>query len=83
MKYCVTLTAHGNIDHGQDPYSLILPAAEAYGESIEECQEIVRYYIDEHDLGGGNWTGGEVRDADTGEVVGRISYNGRFWPKTK
>ena len=35
-------------------------------------------YIERNGLGGGNWTGGEVRDG--GEEIGRVSYNGRVWP---
>jgi hypothetical protein len=40
--------------------------------------DLVRHYIDANSLGGGNWTGGTVREGR--KVVGRISYNGRFWP---
>jgi len=36
-------------------------------------------YINFNDLGGGNWAGGEVRDAETKQVVAKISYNGRIW----
>ena len=36
-----------------------------------------REFIDEHDLGGGNWSGGEVYEEGT--LVARVSYNGRVW----
>lgn len=45
--------------------------------SIEEASDVCCNFIDENDLGGGNWSGGNVfRD---GEMVARISYNGRIW----
>ena len=80
--YTVKLSGHGNIDHDENPYlnivnNEIIEAAVAEANSIEECQSIVRNYIEENGLGGGNWTGGEV--FKNGEKVGRISYNGRFW----
>ena len=80
MKYKVILSAHGNIDHGENPYKPLFPEKEVQADSIEECQKIVRNFIDETDIGGGNWTGGKVYDLRTGEKVGYISYNGRFWP---
>lgn len=78
MKYSVTLSAHGNPDHYESPYEEVAAGGVAHAESIEECQQIVREYIDKHALGGGNWTGGDVYLH--GEVIGRISYNGRYWP---
>lgn len=78
MTYSVILSAHGNPDHYQSPYERVAPVSAAHCESIEECQAAVAAYIEKYDLGGGNWTGGDVYRY--GEVVGRISYNGRFWP---
>ena len=51
-----------------------------YAASIDECQDSVRKYIEEYDVGAGNWIGGQVYDG-VGEYIGKISYNGRFWPK--
>ncbi len=45
---------------------------------LDEASRVCRAYIVEHDLGSGNWTGGEVR-SDLNEVVARISFNGRVW----
>jgi hypothetical protein len=78
MKYSVILSAHGNPDHYESPYEKVAPSAVKHCKSIEECQAAVREYIDKHGLGGGNFTGGDVYQY--GEVVGRISYNGRYWP---
>lgn len=49
----------------------------AYVGSIEEAQSVVREFIDRHDLGGGNWTGGKV--FKDGKNIGYIAYNGRFF----
>ena len=48
--------------------------------SLEDASALCRAFIAEHDLGGGNWSGGLVRDTATGVVVARVSYNGRVWP---
>ena len=34
-------------------------------------------YIEQYDLGGGNWSGGQMFEA--GRQVARVSYNGRVW----
>ncbi len=79
MKFQVTLRASGNPDHGQFIDSGVLaPTQIRSGGSIDECQKAVRAYIEEYNLGAGNWVGGEVRTG--GRILGRISYNGRFWP---
>jgi hypothetical protein len=82
--YIVTLTAHGNIDHDENPYKNIVNGIEIEGKmvkmnTIEECQKAVRNYIMENDLGSGNWTGGKVYK--DGKQIGYISYNGRYWEK--
>ena len=82
--YSVTLSACGNPDHKENPYSNIVNgiAVEkdiAVADSIEECQRLVRNYIEDNCLGAGNWTGGRV--FENGVRVGYISYNGRYWKK--
>jgi hypothetical protein len=82
MKLNVQLSNVGNPDHRQDS-SRALPGTTTGWkavDSVEAAQAAVRAYISENDLGGGNWTGGDVKDVETGEVIGSISYNGRFWP---
>ena len=49
-------------------------------DDIEDASYVCRRYIDRNELGGGNWTGGDV--FNNGEYIGRISYNGRFWQST-
>ena len=82
--YSVTLSACGNPDHKEKPYSNVVNgiAVEkdiAVADSIEECQRLVRNYIENNCLGAGNWTGGRV--FENGVRVGYISYNGRYWEK--
>jgi len=80
-KYTVKMSNAGNRDHGQNSARPLLGTAIGIfqGENIQDCQKACTDYIDKYDLGGGNWDGGEVYF--NGEYVGRISYNGRFWPK--
>jgi len=77
----VFLVAVGNPDFGQDPtrppYGVT--SKEICVQTLEEASITCRQYIVENDLGGGNWPGAKVHDADTGALVGRISYNGRVW----
>ena len=80
MKYSVVLKSCGNPDRRQNPHETLSPTEVYWANSIEECQDAVLDYIEEWDLGGGNWAGGNVYD-DNGEYVGNISYNGRFWDK--
>lgn len=76
-KYTVKLSSCGNPDHGQ--YAPVSPREVKECDTIEECQTAVREYIVKYDLGGGNWSGGLVYQGR--KKVGRISYNGRFWPE--
>lgn len=82
MNYSVLLESCGNIDHSQNPNKALdgVPTQRVVASSIEECQSLVKEYIDKYNLGGGNWAGGEVRDM-LGNVIGQISYNGRYWTK--
>jgi hypothetical protein len=82
MEYSVLLTSCGNPDKGQNPYEALwgVPTKRVYADSIEELQNVVREYIEEYDIGGGNWNGGDVYDR-SGTVIGNISYNGRYWQK--
>jgi hypothetical protein len=76
----VTLSAAPNLDFPMGSYEREIEVA-AYRvqvATIEDAGKEVRAFIAEFDLGGGNWTGGDVMDA-SGKVVARIEYNGRVW----
>lgn len=77
--YKVILSAHGNPYRYQDPNMEVAKRKVASAESVEECQRIVRDYIDDNVLGEGNWTGGDVFLDD--ERIGCIAYNGTFFRK--
>jgi hypothetical protein len=49
----------------------------ALANSLKQAQTYALRYIERNTLGGGNWSGGELRL--DGHVIGRISYNGRAW----
>ena len=45
--------------------------------SLKQASEVCSKFIEDHDLGGGNFTGGEVREGE--KIIARVSYNGRVW----
>lgn len=78
--FVVALSSCGNPDYNQNP-DMALPGVEATYvpvNSLGEASSMARQYIAEHDLGGGNWSGGAVKNKQ-GKVVARVSYNGRVW----
>jgi len=79
--YSVRLESCGNPDHGQDPDQPVLgvPPCDSECSTIEQASEVCLSYIEEFNLGGGNWAGGQVVDED-GCDAGYVSYNGRFFP---
>jgi hypothetical protein len=48
-----------------------------------EASRLCRRYIATHELGGGNWTGGEIRQAGRRKIIAYVSYNGRVWGAPK
>ena len=79
MSYTVKLNTCGNIDYGQNPYEPMygVPSYTFKCQTIEECVQEVRRYIELFNIGSGNWTGGQVYD-ENDNLIGRIHYNGRF-----
>ncbi len=79
----VTLSAEPNPDFSTSSHngSILIKPIFVEVDDIAAAQAAVREFIEENDLGGGNWTGdaGKVREAIAGKYLGRISYNGRFW----
>lgn len=80
-KYEVLLMAHGNPDHGENPNEFVAPLMKVKCGTIEGCKEVVRHYIDTFELGGANFTGGQVFWND--KEVGFVAYNGRFFENKK
>jgi hypothetical protein len=80
----VLLNSCGNIDFGQNPYESLsgVPSEWKYVCSLEEASIACRKYIEQYDLGGGNWYGGyifESLDFANSKQLAYISYNGRIW----
>lgn len=80
--YEVHLANVGNPDRGQDPTQPVYGTESGIWKpvgSLREASQACRNYIEDNELGGGNWSGGKVRRVSDGEVVAEISYNGRAW----
>lgn len=78
--YVVMLSSAGNIDFDQDPHKSLpgVPRRMIRVASLRNASAVCRLYIDHYELGGGNWTGGQVLDRSRAQVA-QISYNGRAW----
>lgn len=80
-KFQVKLSNVGNPDFRQDSRRPLPETTCGWVKvgTFAEASALCRLYISFYDLGGGNWNGGEVTDAASGLVLGRVSYNGRVW----
>lgn len=77
----VRLESRGNPDFGQNPDEPVWGAVDQTVEvsSLKEASAVCLKYCDDNDLGGGNWTGGQI--TEDGKAIGYVSYNGRVWDK--
>jgi len=73
--FTIRLCSTGNPDHGQ--YAPVSNPEVASAETLEALKAKVEAYIEEWDLGGGNWTEPPVKE--NGKTIGYFSYNLRFW----
>lgn len=46
--------------------------------SFKKASEVCRNFIENFELGSGNWTGGQIGNSQ-GEIIAHVSYNGRVW----
>lgn len=75
-KYEVFLSSVGNPDRGQDsPQS---PSRRLSVKSLEDASVACRNYIEEWNLGNGNWGGGAGRVYLDNSLVATISFNGKI-----
>ena len=81
--YEVELSAESNPDFEKSSHegSVNIKSHKVKAKSIENARDVVMSFIMENDLGGGNWSGGNVYK--NGEKIGHVSYNGRYWDDTK
>lgn len=75
----VALSSGGNPDHFQVPFESLpgVPKSARLVNSIAEASRLCSQYIEKHELGAGNWTGGDIFEGSA--LVARVSYNGRVW----
>jgi len=73
----VKLSSCGNPDYYQDQNEAMSPGRQYGIKTLKQASEICKFYIIEFDLGGGNWTGGQV--LLKGKQIAEVSYNGRVW----
>ena len=79
----VTLKLHlescGNPAYWQDPERRLMGVTGSFVvvDTLEEAREKCRAFIDDNELGSGNWAGGLVFAND--HPVAYVSYNGRLW----
>lgn len=69
----VKLSSAGNPDFDQNPNEALSPLKFVQVSSFEQASKACRDYISEYNLGGGNWTGGQIEQSH------KVSYNGRVW----
>jgi len=76
-RYQVRLSARGNPDMNQDPDRSLpgVPDLELVASTLAQARDFCLAYIAEHNLGAGNWAGGQV--STDGVQLARIRYNGR------
>lgn len=77
----VTLKSVGNPDFGENPNESVWGCEdnkEVTVNSFKEASKVCSKFIEENDLGSGNWAGGQIKD-DSGKVIAFVSYNGRVW----
>ena len=77
MKFTVKLSACGNPDFRQGRYLPGVRAKRVKVPSFAWASKVRRAYIQLHELGAGNWNGGQVYEGNV--QVAQVSYNGRVW----
>jgi len=77
---CRVILSHGYNPDIEGGYWGARPDRDAISEPVKtlaEASKACRRYIEEHGLGGGNWTGGKIYCGR--KLVARVSYNGKVW----
>lgn len=77
----VILSSIGNPDFRQDPTQPLFgcePCKTVPVSSLKEARDLCVKFINDNDLGSGNWNGGQILDENE-KVIALVSYNGRVW----
>ena len=88
--YTMTLSSVGNPDYGQDPNCKLWGVADKYihAKSFEDLCVIARDWIEDNNIGGGNWTNptlyyNDMKGYSNRVAVGVVSYNMRVWKEIR
>lgn len=75
----IELEALPNPDHGADSIegTINIKKHKVKVNNISEAVALVHSFIEENNLGAGNFSGGQLYE--NGKIIGKISYNGRVW----
>lgn len=77
LSHCANPDVQGGYRNGNP----CAPCKKMACSSLEEAADLCLDYIEEHCLGGGNWSGGAIHDARTGKAVAEVGYNGSVWDR--
>jgi hypothetical protein len=76
----VQLSSIGNPDFNQNPNMTLFgcePNKSVEVKTFKEASDVCTKFINDNDLGSGNWDGGQIFDGK--KQVAYVSYNGRVW----
>ena len=80
-RYRLRASTVGNPDFRQDPTKPLYGAKDLNTcVTAATAPRVLGEWISRYDIGGGNLSDAILYDLETGDEVGRMSYNGRVWP---
>lgn len=82
LAYIVTCSSIGNPKYGESPNLPVSIPQSIPCETLRQCSDACKAYIEENGLGGSHWTGGDVYHPTKG-LIARVSYNGKLWKPSK
>lgn len=71
------LSSCGNPDFNQS--APLSPYKEVPIFTLKSAVAVCKKYIAFWNLGGGNWTGGQILEEKNGKQIAQVSYNGKLW----
>jgi len=71
------LSSRGNPDFRENPNDALSPTISIEVAGWQAASAAWEAYIAQYNLGGGNWTGGQIYEH--ARQIARVSYNGRVW----
>ena len=77
QEMTVKLSSCGNPDFMQIPNDSLSPTIIFEVATLKGARELCMRYINNLNLGGGNWSGGQIYKGK--KQIAKVSYNGRVW----